>query len=204
MGDEVDRSRNPAKHWAGGASLSGIPAYLKVSQSSLQKRRSGSTQGPSFQGRTKASIPNRHAWQENRWQLCYSSRKVCMGWHQSVVKNGCTFGQHVSRKASKIAFTFDFPDEWWIRKIITGNWIRLAISCSPLTFCEIAEVFALMPSTNTTANIMKGYERGPVQRNELWGHPQKMLEPNVEAKKKYVNICIYMNCDMIFAFLLKM
>ena len=84
-----------------------------------------------------------------------------------------------------------------------GNWIRLAISCSPLTLCEIAEVFALMPSTNTTANIMKGYERGPVQRNELWGHPQKMLQPNVEAQKKYIYICIYMNWYDICIFVKK-
>ena len=89
--------------------------------------------------------------------------------------NGCTFGQHVSRKASKIAFTFDFPDEWWIRKFISGEELKLDQTWNLLFATDIVRnsgSFCTVAYAKHQYHC-KYHERGPVQRNELWGHPQK-------------------------------
>ena len=66
------------------------------------------------------------------------------------------------------------------------NWIRLEICCSPLTLCEIAGVFAQwpMPSTNTTANIMKGARYNEMNSGDIPKSNSERIvpEPNVEAK----------------------
>ena len=63
---------------------------------------------------SQASIPNRHAGQQYRRHVCYSPRKVCTWWHQSVVR--VQFREKFYGRASKFAFTCNcFPDEWPIR-----------------------------------------------------------------------------------------